>query len=237
MNNQDILFLKKYSWVKVIKVLILLMLIYALSGFLLVSHPFAFYTVRASTLNYSRIFFLHGLTVGFAGITGLLVSQSFKLSNTIKQICLYATVIAVLIGITGGAINRSQAVKFTLWYQILSMFALDVILVSLVVGFILIFSKQNDTKHQLAYWLGFLSSLSAMIAAFFGDLVGYIMDFGNHPAILGWYAHAVGYTLAQWQDNLLRTHSDMIVVSVLCLLLAITNYKYGRNLTGRAAMV
>lgn len=63
------------------------------------------------------------------------------------------------------------------------------------------------------------------------------MDFGNWPGICGWYANKIGYSLAEWQDALLRTHSDMMVVSVLCLLLAIANYKYGSYLTGKAKII
>lgn len=227
--------LVKYSWPVVIKTLIFIMLLYALLGWLIVKNPYAFYTVRASSLNYSRIFFIHGLTVGFAGITGLLVSQNFHLSQTIKKIIFYCVLICVLIGVTGGAINRSMKYKITLWYQILSMFALDVILISLIVGFILL--RDHEFKRTKAYWLGLLASISAAIAGLFGDLVGFIMDFGNWPGICGWYAHQVGFTLAEWQDALLRTHSDVMVVSVLCLLLAIANYRYGHDLIGKARKI
>lgn len=211
------------------------MLIYALCGFLITSSPFSFYTARGTNLNYFRIFYLHALTVGFAGITGLLVSHAFNLRQIIKKIIFYATIICVLIGVTGDAINRSMKYKITLWYQILSMFALDVILITLLIGFILFLVKNETYRKSIAYWVGLLSTLSATIAGLFGDLVGYIMDFGNHPAILGWYANAIGHSLSEWQDNLLRTHSDMMVVSVLCLLLAIANYKFGENLTKTAA--
>ncbi|RVU70623.1 MULTISPECIES: hypothetical protein [Lactobacillus] len=127
--------------------------------------------------------------------------------------------------------------KITLWYQILSMFALDVILITMLIGFIIFMVKKVNYRKNIAYWLGLLATLSATIVGLFGDRVGYIMDFGDNPPILGRYAHAVGYTLAEWQDNLLRTHSDMMVVSVLCLLLSITNYKYGEHLTNNAAKV
>lgn len=225
----------KYSWSYIIKWLIVVMIVYALCGGLLVTHPFAFYTVRGSALNYSRIFYLHGLTVGFAGITGLLVSHVFNLSQTIKKIIFYLTITCVLIGVTGGAINRSMVHKITLWYQILSMFALDIILLSLVIGFIIL--KDRAFKRTKAYWIALLAATSALVAGLFGDLVGFIMDFGNWPGICGWYANQIGYTLAEWQDALLRTHSDMMVVSVLSLLIAIANYRFGSYLVGKAKTV
>lgn len=234
-KNYSDIGLGKYSWPYVIKWLIVVMIIYGLLGWLLVSRPFAFYTVRASSLNYSRIFFLHGLTVGFAGITDLMVSHTFKLNQTIKKLIFYLTIGCVLIGVTGGAINRSMVHKITLWYQILSMFCLDIILLSLVIGFLLI--KNKDFKQTKAYWIALLASVSALIAGLFGDLVGFIMDFGNWPGICGWYANKIGYTLAEWQDALLRTHSDMMVVSVLSLLIAIANYRFSSYLNGKARTV
>lgn len=234
-ENETKLGLGRFSWVQIIKMLIVLMVVYGLIGPLLMPHPFAFYTMRGSELNYARIFYLHGLTVGFAGITGLLVAQNFNLSELIKKIIFYATIVCVVIGVTGGAINRSMKYKITLWYQILSMFALDVILISLVVGFIII--KDQTLKSTKAYAIGLLASIAAMIAALFGDLSGFILDFGNWPGIFGWYANKIGYTLPQWQDALLRTHSDMIVVSILCLILAIGNYRFGRSLVGNAKKI
>ncbi|WP_076459119.1 hypothetical protein [Limosilactobacillus caccae] len=234
-NSYDDIGLGKYSWSYVIKWLVVVMIIYGLGGWLLVSRPFAFYTVRGSALNYSRIFFLHGLTVGFAGITGLMVSHSFHLNQTIKKLIFYLTIGCVLIGVTGGAINRSMEHKITLWYQILSMFCLDIILLSLVIGFLIV--KDRAFKRTKAYWIGLLASASALIAGLFGDLVGFILDFGNWPGICGWYAHQIGYTLAEWQDALLRTHSDMMVVSVLSLLIAIANYRFGSYLIGKARAV
>lgn len=234
-KKDDNIGLGKYSWSYIIKWLIVVMILYGLCGWLLVSRPFAFYTVRGSALNYSRIFFLHGLTVGFAGITGLMVSHSFNLNQTIKKLIFYLTIGCVLIGVTGGAINRSMVHKVTLWYQILSMFCLDIILLALVVGFIII--KDRALKQSKAYWIGLLASVSALIAGLFGDLVGFIMDFGNWPGICGWYANKIGYTLAEWQDALLRTHSDMMVVSVLSLLIAIANYRFGSYLIGKARTI
>lgn len=51
IDREQDLHLGKYSWGSVIKCLIAIMLIYALLGWLLVSHPYAFYTARATDLN------------------------------------------------------------------------------------------------------------------------------------------------------------------------------------------
>ena len=222
------------NWPRVIKWLLVIMVAYALIGNFLVNHPFAFYTARGTSLNYSRIFFMHGLMVGFAGLTGLTVSQAFGVRSNLKRWTFYLTIAAVLIGVTGGAINRSMVHKITLWYQILSMFALDVIFILLVIGLWLAGRGHRRTKAE---WIGLLAAGSALIAGLFGDLVGFILDFGGWPGIQVWYAHKVGYTLAEWQDALLRTHSDMMVVSVLTLLIAVANYSYGRQLTGWAKRV
>lgn len=235
MNSKNKVGIKNYDWKEVIKWLILIEVIYALIGGFLVSSPFAFYTHRAAAINYSRIFYLHGLTVGLAGITALLVSQTYDLQLIVKKIIFYFTIATILIGVTGGAINRSMKYKFTLWYQVLSLACLDVILISLFVGLLLV--KNQTLKKSLSYWVVLLSSFSAMCAALIGDIAGFILDFGNWPGICNWYAHLIGFTLPEWQDALIRSHSDMIVVSVLALLLSIINWQYGQNLSAKAEKI
>lgn len=120
--------------------------------------------------------------------------------------------------------------KLTLWYQIFSFFALDAIIVTMLIG--IIKAKDNALKNSMYYYLVLASSCSALIAALIGDLAGFILDFGDWPGIMGWYAGKIGYTLEEWQSNLLRSHSDMMVVSVIGLILSVINWKYGRNVFG-----
>lgn len=79
--------------------------------------------------------YFHGMAVGLAGITSLILAEVFTLSKTCRKVILFCTVAAVLIGVTGGAVNRSmEETKLFIWYQIFSFFALDAILITLTYG-------------------------------------------------------------------------------------------------------
>ncbi|MGG5575359.1 hypothetical protein [Vibrio diazotrophicus] len=220
----------KYSWPQVVNWLLIVLVLYAM-GSVLIANPFSIFTDRTTPVDYSRIMYFHGLSVGLAGLTCLIVSQVFNLDPKFKKIIFYCTIGTIFFGVTGGAINRSmEFTKLTLWYQVFSFFALDAIIVTMLIG--IIKTKDNALKNSTYYYLVLASSCSALIAALIGDLAGFILDFGDWPGIMGWYAGEIGYTLDEWQSNLLRSHSDMMVVSVIGLILSVINWKYGRNVLG-----
>lgn len=223
----------KYSWPQVIKWLLAILVVYSI-GSVFISNPFSIFVDRTTPVDYSRVMYFHGITVGLAGITALIISQVFNLDNRFKKIIFFCTVITILIGVSGGAVNRSmEYTKIFLWYQILAFIALDVILITMSIGLVVI--KDNDLRKSRTYYLVLAASATAVIAALIGDLAGFILDFGDWPGILGWYAGKIGYTLQEWQDNLLRSHSDMMVVAVIGLILSVISWKYGRHLAGIAA--
>ncbi|WP_392431299.1 hypothetical protein ACF3VQ_12720 [Yersinia sp. HM-2024] len=222
--------LGKYSWPQVIKWLLVMLVVYAIAS-VFISNPFSIFVDRTTPVDYSRVMYFHGMTVGLAGITALIISQVFALDKKFKKIIFLCTVATIFIGITGGAINRSmEYTKLFLWYQILSFIALDVILITMSIGLIVI--KDSELRQSRTYYLVLSASATAVIAALIGDLAGFILDFGDWPGILGWYAGKIGYTLEEWQGNLLRSHSDMMVVAVIGLILSVISWKYGRHLTG-----
>lgn len=221
-----------YSWQTVMKWLLIALVIYAI-GSIFIANPFSIFVDRKTPVDYSRIMYFHGLTVGLAGLTCLSISQVFNLDNIYKKIIFYCTVSTIFFGITGGAINRSmEETKWFLWYQTLSFFSLDTILIALFIG--LLKTKDQRLKHSPTYYLVSTASGAAIIAALIGDLMGVILDFGDILGMFSAYANHVGYSLTEWNDNLLRAHSDMIVVAVIGLILAIMSWKYGKNLTGVA---
>lgn len=227
--------LGKHSWPQVIKWLLIILVIYAVCS-VFISNPFSIFVDRVTPVDYSRIMYFHGLSVGLAGLTALLVSQIYGLDGKFKKIIFYCTIATILIGVSGGAINRSMEYsKLALWYQILSFLSLDVILITMLSGLIL--SKNKELKSSRTYYLVIAASCTAVIAALIGDLAGFILDFGDWLGILGWYAGKIGYTLPEWQDNLLRSHSDMMVVAVIGLILSAVTWRYGRYLSGYAAKI
>ncbi|KHN58118.1 hypothetical protein OI70_07460 [Dickeya fangzhongdai] len=227
--------LGKYSWPRVIKWLLIVLVVYAICS-VFISNPFSIFVDRTTPVDYSRIMYFHGLSVGLAGITALMISQVYSLEGKFKKIIFYCTILTILIGVSGGAINRSMDdSKLALWYQVLSFLALDVILITMLVGLIL--TENRELKISRTYYLVLAASCTAVIAALIGDLAGFILDFGDWPGILGWYAEKIGYTLPEWQDNLLRSHSDMMVVAVIGLILSFVSWKYGQDLIGNAATI
>ncbi|TDQ59801.1 hypothetical protein EDC45_0461 [Mesocricetibacter intestinalis] len=227
--------LGRYSWQQLIKWLLIALLIYAL-GSIFISNPFSIFVDRKTPVDYSRIMYFHGLAIGLAGLTCLIVNQVFNLDNKFKKIIFYCTLAAVFFGLSGGAINRSmEETKLMLWYQTLGFFALDGVLITLFIAFL--YSRPRTQQPSFAYYLATISSGTAVIAALIGDLIGVMLDFGDIGGIFGSYASAIGYSLSEWNDNLLRSHSDMIVIAVIGLLLSVIDQKYGRHLIGTAKSI
>ncbi|CAB5524469.1 Uncharacterised protein [Citrobacter werkmanii] len=108
--------LGKHSWPQVIKWLLIILVIYAVCS-VFISNPFSIFVDRVTPVDYSRIMYFHGLSVGLAGLTALLVSQIYGLDGKFKKIIFYCTIATILIGVSGGAINRSMEYsKLALWY-------------------------------------------------------------------------------------------------------------------------
>lgn len=236
MLNQDTtgreMGLGKYTWPQVIKWLLISLVVYAICS-VFIANPFSIFVDRYTPVDYSRIMYFHGLSVGLAGLTALIVSQTYNVDDKLKRIIFYCTVATVFFGITGGAINRSmEYTKLMLWYQILAFISLDVILFVMTYGLMVL--KDKNIRKTCTHYLALAASCTAVTAALIGDLAGFILDFGDVLGAFSWYAGKIGYTLPEWQDSLLRSHSDMIVVGVISLILSIISKKYGRNLIGAA---
>lgn len=226
----------KYSWQTVIKWMFIVLVIYGL-GSVFLANPFSMFNSYTSPVSYSKVMYFHGLTVGLAGLLALVVSQIFDLSYVIKRIIFYFTIATIFFGITGGAINRSMTnTKLTLWYQVLSFFALDIVLITLLIGFIT--TKNEALRNQRGlYYLTLAGSAATVVGGLFGDLSGFILDFGNWPGICGWYAQKIGYTLPAWKQTITTSHYDNMFAGILSLMIAVFAYKYGQNLAPKAAKV
>jgi len=60
-----------------------------------------------------------------------------------------------------------------------------------------------------------------------GHLPGWILEFGDHPAVLGSYARFVGEPFAAFRDNLIGSHSHDMAVAAMALVLAAAVSRYG----------
>ena len=234
-NQEDLMTIGGHPWPQVVRWLLALLVLYTI-GSVFISNPFSLFVDRTTPIDYSRAMYFHGMAVGLAGITSLILAEVFTLTKTCRKVILFCTVAAVLIGVTGGAVNRSmEETKLFIWYQIFSFFALDAILITLTYG--LLTTKDTALRGTRAWYLVLAAVITGLIGALIGDLAGFILDFGKWPGIQVWYANLIGYSFQDWQDNLLRSHSDLIVVAVIGLLLSVIDWKYGRHLEGTAARV
>ena len=72
-----------------------------------------------------------------------------------------------------------------------------------------------------------------LIAAVMGHMAGWILEYGDHPAVLGHYAHFIGVPFATFRDNLIGSHSHEMAVASMALVLAAAVYRFGyREATG-----
>ncbi|VFS59689.1 Uncharacterised protein [Leminorella grimontii] len=83
-NNQSEIGLGKYPWPQVIKWLLVILVVYAI-GSVFISNPFSIFVDRTTPVDYSRVMYFHGMTVGLAGITALIISQVFDLDWKFKK--------------------------------------------------------------------------------------------------------------------------------------------------------
>lgn len=81
----------KYSWPQVVNWLLIVLVLYAM-GSVFIANPFSIFTDRTTPVDYSRIMYFHGLSVGLAGLTCLIVSQVFNLDPKYKKIIFYCTI-------------------------------------------------------------------------------------------------------------------------------------------------
>ena len=81
-----------------------------------------------------------------------------------------------------------------MWTQIFGFFALDEILLTLLVGIILEWRRRVSTALTLPFVVAALASASMFIAAIMGHLAGWIMEFGaNFPPLIHNYLTFAGF--------------------------------------------
>jgi hypothetical protein len=108
-------------------------------------------------------------------------------------------------------------------------------LVFLIIGFAEAWRRRVDLVRSLPFVTALLAAVSMLIAAVMGHLAGWILEYGDHPAILGRYAHFVGVPFATFRDNLIGSHSHEMAVASMALVVAAAVYRFGyRDATGVA---
>ena len=223
-----------FTWPQVTVGLVIWLGLYAV-GSIFVSNPFWVESSASAALNYAHAMYLHGLLIGLAGLVSLVACELFELSFKMRQSILLATVAATFLAGIGGIFDRSLQDTFWLWVQIFSFFCLDDILLSLVIGFVLV---HNQTlRRSMTYWIAMVASISFFIAAVIGHVAGWILDFGNWPGIIGWWAKLNGESVDTFLGNLITSHSHEIIVAILALLIAMISWRFRSRQAGVRANV
>jgi hypothetical protein len=206
-------------------------------GSLLISNPFQSEANAAATPDYWRVMYLHGLLIGMVGLLALLTCSVMQLTSHhtrswIVGGVLFATIVTAIGGIWDRTIPGSEV---AMWVQIAGFFALDEILITLLVGLAIEWRKGTPVSRTLPFWAAGFGAASMLVAALMGHLAGWILEFGNSPGIIGSYASSVGLSLDDFTANLIGSHSHEMVVGVMALTVAIAVRQFGFDRLAGAA--
>src|SRR5579859_3336670 len=175
------------------------LLLFALLS-IFVSNPFQSEVSASATPDYARVMFLHGLLIGMVGLMGLLTCQVLRLRSRHVRIWITAgVVVATILAAVGGIWDKTiPGSEVPMWTQVFGFFALDEILIVLLVGIIGEWRTRSPAIRTLPYVGATLATASMFLAAIMGHLAGWIMEFGpNFPPLIGAYAKLVGFASSE----------------------------------------
>jgi hypothetical protein len=204
-----------------------LMLFAVIGAFL--SNPFQSEPHAGATPDYATVMFLHGLLIGMVGLASLLTCQVFRLRSTHVRVWITAgVVVATILAAVGGIWDKSiPGAEVPMWTQIFGFFALDEILLTLLIGLLLEW-RRSPAAHTLPYVAAALATASMLIAALMGHLAGWIMEFGNTPTVLGNFAQFAGFgTVDDFAGALVGSHSHEMAVGVMALTIVLAAQQFG----------
>jgi hypothetical protein len=199
-------------------------------GSLFVSNPFASEPAASASPNYWHVMYLHGLLIGMVGLIALIALEAFGTccSKHVRLGIVLGVIAATVLTAVGGIWDtRVPGAEVAMWTQIAGFFALDEILLFLIIGFAQGWRSRVPAARSLPYVAGWLAAGSMLIAAVMGHLAGWILEFGDHPAILGRYAHFIGVPFGTFRDNLIGSHSHEMAVASIALILAAAVGRFG----------
>jgi hypothetical protein len=194
-----------------------------------VANPFRAEVSAAATPDYARVMYLHGLLIGMVGLLALLACQVLRLRSLHARMWITGgVVVATVLSALGGIWdNKIPGAEVPMWTQILSFFALDEILIVLLVALVAEW-RAARMERSLPYVTAFLAAASMLAAAAMGHLAGWIMEFGNAPQAIGNYATFAGIgTVADFATQLVGSHSHLIAVSVMALAIVLVAQQFG----------
>ena len=218
-----------FTWKQIILLLLGWLSIFAI-GSVFVSNPFITEANALATPNYANVMYLHALLIGLTGLVGLVTCEVFKLQSKVVRTGLLgaavgATVLTGLGGVFDTTVKNVDYVWLTL--HVIGFFLLDTIFLLLFIGFYLEWRQRSPRSWKLTFGLAALAAVSLEFAAAMGHMAGWILDFGDHPSLIGSWAAAMGEKVADLRDNLITSHSHEMVVALLALIVALAAERFG----------
>jgi hypothetical protein len=199
-----------------------------------VSNPFQSETSASASPDYAHIMFLHGLLIGMVGLMALLACQILCLRSThVRLWIIGGTIVATILAAVGGIWDRTvPGSEVAMWTQVFGFFALDEILLVLLVGIIGEWRTRSSAVRTLPYVGAALATASMFLAALMGHLAGWIMEFGpNFPPLIGGYAQAVGFASSDdFVHALVGSHSHEMAVAVMALIVILLAQQFGSGI-------
>jgi hypothetical protein len=204
-----------------------------------VANPFAAEASASETPDYARVMFLHGLLIGTAGLLALLACGVLGLRSRHAQVWIVVGVLfATILAAVGGIFDRSiPGSEVPMWVQIFGFFALDEILLVLLLA---VAAEWRAGRHELPIVVSGLAAGSMFAAALMGHLAGWIMEFGTgFPPAIGSYVSFAGFASGDdFSGALVGSHSHDMAVAVMAFAVILVAVQFGyATLTGAARTV
>ena len=196
-----------------------------------ISDPFRSEPSASAAPIFGNVMFLHGLLIGMVGLVALLACQVMGLRSMHVRAWIVVGVLAATIfaGVGGMWDKNIPGYELPMWTQIIGgFFALDEILLTLLVGFAIEWRRRADAR-TLPFVAAILATTSMFIAAIMGHLAGWIMEFGwNTPALLASYAKFAGFGAgSDFSGALTGSHSHEMAVASMAMIAILFSQQFG----------
>jgi hypothetical protein len=195
-----------------------------------ISSPFQSEVSASSGPDYAHVMFLHGLLVGMVGLMALLACQVLGLhSMHVRSWIIVGVLVATVCAAIGGVWDKKiPGYEFPMWTQIIGFFALDEILLSLLIGLGGEWRRRRDAR-TVVFVAAILAAASMFLAAVMGHLAGYLLEFGwNTPGFLASFGKFAGFaTSSDFAGALTGSHSHQMAVAAMALIAVLLAQQFG----------
>ena len=202
-----------------------------------ISNPFQSEPSATASPNYWHVMFLHGLLIGMVALAGLVACQVFDLYSKHVRVWIALGALGATIPVAiGGIFDKAvPGYEVPMWIQIVGFFALDEILLTLLVGFVLEYRRRGPVSRTLSFLGATVATASLLVAAVMGHIAGWLLEYGLKPGILRSFAKSIGYTKAgDWSTALIVSHSHQIAVASMALIVTLLARQFGYGSLSKA---